>query len=301
LPLLLPEHRPGLPLLLPNAAPAGLRRPPSIRAPSPCADTRRPVSRVSTSAPGAAPSNLCARPGLPLLRPGRCAGRPPAPPAGTPATFTAAPRPRWPVDLGFKREIRWPHRAHPPPRSAASARRRRQVSRRHFLLILLRDKPPIEELHQFLEFSGGHLFTVISHWVLRAKEKAVHLQRCSDCPCALMFSSSDLFPSCKAVLQRNIRLCVPQEQAALCLGTQGHFYNLTCKFSLPYMCLSLDRLIMLNACYETVLDLFMRVQIIIFVDKVILEDPIESWPLCDCLIALYSSGYPLEKGSKAQK
>ncbi|WVZ90382.1 hypothetical protein U9M48_036689 [Paspalum notatum var. saurae] len=79
--------------------------------------------------------------------------------------------------------------------------------------------------------------------------------RCSDCPCALMFSFSDLFPSCKAVLQRNTRLCVPQEQAALCLGTQGHFYNLTCKFSLPYMCLSLDRLIMLNVCYETVLDL----------------------------------------------
>ncbi|PQQ06741.1 inositol hexakisphosphate and diphosphoinositol-pentakisphosphate kinase 2 isoform X1 [Prunus yedoensis var. nudiflora] len=32
-----------------------------------------------------------------------------------------------------------------------------------------------------------------------------------------------------------------------------------------------------------------------FGDKVILEDPIESWPICDCLIAFHSSGYPLEK------
>ncbi|PIA28010.1 hypothetical protein AQUCO_07400097v1 [Aquilegia coerulea] len=40
---------------------------------------------------------------------------------------------------------------------------------------------------------------------------------------------------------------------------------------------------------------FGEFQIIFFGDKVILEDPIESWPICDCLIAFHSSGYPLEK------
>ncbi|KAJ8546082.1 hypothetical protein K7X08_018665 [Anisodus acutangulus] len=43
------------------------------------------------------------------------------------------------------------------------------------------------------------------------------------------------------------------------------------------------------------LQCFGEFDVVYFGDKAILEDPIESWPLCDCLIAFYSNGYPLKK------
>ncbi|CAH8385688.1 unnamed protein product [Eruca vesicaria subsp. sativa] len=43
------------------------------------------------------------------------------------------------------------------------------------------------------------------------------------------------------------------------------------------------------------LESFGEFEILQFGDKTILEDPIESWPICDCLIAFHSCGYPLEK------
>lgn len=37
-------------------------------------------------------------------------------------------------------------------------------------------------------------------------------------------------------------------------------------------------------------------EVIFFGDKTILHSPIEDWPICDVLIAFYSSGYPLRQG-----
>jgi inositol-hexakisphosphate/diphosphoinositol-pentakisphosphate 1-kinase len=36
-------------------------------------------------------------------------------------------------------------------------------------------------------------------------------------------------------------------------------------------------------------------EVVIFGDECILHKPIDQWPIVECLIAFYSSGYPLEK------
>ncbi|KAK4477635.1 hypothetical protein RD792_016874 [Penstemon davidsonii] len=43
------------------------------------------------------------------------------------------------------------------------------------------------------------------------------------------------------------------------------------------------------------LESFGEFEIVYFGDKVILEEPIERWPICQCLIAFYSTGYPLQR------
>lgn len=37
------------------------------------------------------------------------------------------------------------------------------------------------------------------------------------------------------------------------------------------------------------------IEVLIFSDDVILNKPIEEWPVVDCLVAFYSDGFPLEK------
>ncbi|KAH8869012.1 Inositol hexakisphosphate and diphosphoinositol-pentakisphosphate kinase 2 [Schistosoma japonicum] len=43
------------------------------------------------------------------------------------------------------------------------------------------------------------------------------------------------------------------------------------------------------------MDKFQHIKIIIFDEKLILDSPIESWPVCDALVSFYSEGFPLKK------
>ena len=43
------------------------------------------------------------------------------------------------------------------------------------------------------------------------------------------------------------------------------------------------------------MDKFQHIEVIIFDERMILNDPIEKWPICEALVSFYSEGFPLEK------
>ncbi|XP_045893748.1 inositol hexakisphosphate and diphosphoinositol-pentakisphosphate kinase 1-like isoform X3 [Micropterus dolomieu] len=46
---------------------------------------------------------------------------------------------------------------------------------------------------------------------------------------------------------------------------------------------------------------FDYINVVIFPEEVILEEPVEKWPLCDCLISFHSKGFPLDKAVEYAK
>ncbi|XP_049928554.1 inositol hexakisphosphate and diphosphoinositol-pentakisphosphate kinase 1 isoform X4 [Epinephelus moara] len=46
---------------------------------------------------------------------------------------------------------------------------------------------------------------------------------------------------------------------------------------------------------------FDYINMVIFPEEVILEEPVEKWPLCDCLISFHSKGFPLDKAVEYTK
>ncbi|XP_013876733.1 inositol hexakisphosphate and diphosphoinositol-pentakisphosphate kinase 2 [Austrofundulus limnaeus] len=46
---------------------------------------------------------------------------------------------------------------------------------------------------------------------------------------------------------------------------------------------------------------FDYIDVVIFPEEVILEEPVEKWPVCDCLISFHSKGFPLDKAVEYAK
>ncbi|XP_077424177.1 inositol hexakisphosphate and diphosphoinositol-pentakisphosphate kinase 1 isoform X6 [Vanacampus margaritifer] len=46
---------------------------------------------------------------------------------------------------------------------------------------------------------------------------------------------------------------------------------------------------------------FDYIEVVIFPEDVILEEPVDKWPLCDCLISFHSKGFPLDKAVEYAK